>query len=68
MHESGIHFYNPNDNAVVLITNVSKNKENFSNRKLKAHSKQKICTPNLGIHKLKISGGFFKAKTIYTVL
>ena len=61
MHEYGIHCYNPNNKAVVLINNVSKNKQVFTKRKLTMQSKQKFCTPNLGIHQLKISGGFFKA-------
>ena len=34
MYESGIYFYNPTDDAAVLINTVSGIKQGFSNRKI----------------------------------
>ena len=64
MHESGLHCYNTTDKAVVLINTVSVNKQLISKRQIKTAEQEKLCTPNLGIHQLNISGGFFKSNKL----
>ena len=61
MHKYGLHWYNITDNAVVLQNTVSVNKEVSSIRQINGADKEKLWTTNLGIHQLKVSGGFFKA-------
>ena len=53
MHESGIHFYNPNDNAVVLINTVSKNKQVFSKRQINGTEQSKTLYAKLGYPSVK---------------
>ena len=56
MHESRIHFYNPTNNAVVIINNVSGNKQGFTKRNLTVQSKPKKFYDKLGNPSLELFG------------
>ena len=53
MHESGIHCYNTTDKAVVIISNVSKNKQGFSKRKFNGAEQAKTLYAKLGYPSVK---------------
>ena len=58
--ESILHCSNKNDRGVVLINIVSENKQGFFKRQINGAEQENICTPNLDIHQLRVSGGFLK--------
>ena len=53
MHGSGLHCYNPTDREVVLIHNVSKNKQGFSKRKFNGAEQAKTLYAKLGYPSVK---------------
>ena len=64
MHESGINFYNPNDKAVVLINNVSRNKKGFSKRHINGTDQEKTLYAKLGYPSVKSFRWIFQSQKI----
>ena len=53
IHESVLHCYNPTDKAVVLINNVSGNKQEFSKRQINGAEQEKTLYAKLGYPSVK---------------